>query len=297
MIKKKNRRKKIRFFFKRFEKSNISNKFYKYKSFQTSKSFGGLRTKGLIKKSIKDYPLISIVMPNYKSLNIKKSINSVINQNYPNIELIVVDGDSGFSTVKIFKNYDNEIDFWLSEKDQGMWHAWNKGFKLAKGDYVGVVDSSNILYPNAIATLVKYIKKFKKIDFVCGTIIKDGKKYGGFRPEDIYKQFNIIPSSVVGFYIKLKSLKKAGLLNLKYKVQADYDLLYRLIVKKKFKGISTRGKEIFGDLGRSGFSKKHSFFKLLFNELRIRFNNGQNIFILIYIFLGRSIKKFISFNK
>ena len=101
---------------------------------------------------------------------------------------------------------------------------------------------------------------------------------------------------MVGFYIKLKSLKKAGFLNIKYKIQADYDLLYRLIVKKRFKGISTKGNEIFGDLGKSGFSKKRSFFKTLFNELKIRFNNGQNIFILIYIFLGRSTKKFINFN-
>ena len=64
----------------------------------------------------------------------------------------------------------------------------------------------------------------------------------GFRPRDIRKQFNIIPSSVVGFYIKRKSLKKVGLLNLKYKIQSDYDLIYRMIVTHNLKGIGKRRK-------------------------------------------------------
>ena len=47
---------------------------------------------------------------------------------------------------------------WISEKDKGMWDAWNKGFTLARGSFVGIVDSSNILYPNALEILKKYIK-------------------------------------------------------------------------------------------------------------------------------------------
>ena len=110
--------------------------------------------------------------------------------------------------------------------------------------------------------LSNYIKEDSKLDFVCGTVKKDGKIYGGFNPEKIMTKFNIIPSSVVGFFIKRSSLKKVGYLNLKYKIQADYDLLYRMIVKHNLKGINSSGKEVFGDLGSSGFSKKHSFLKL-----------------------------------
>ena len=107
----------------------------------------------------------------------------------------------------------------------------------------------------------------------------------------IYTKFNIIPSSVVGFYIKNSSLKKVGYLNLKYKIQADYDLLYRMIVKHKLKGINSMGKEVFGDLGDSGFSKKHNFFETLLNEIKIRNDNGQNKLILIYIIIGKSLTK------
>ena len=217
-------------------------------------------------------------MPNYKSKYLEKSIKSILNQNYKNIELIVVDGDSGKETIQILKKYNNKIDFWLSEKDKGMWDAWNKGLKLANGRFVGIVDSSNKLYPNAMKILSTYILKDETLDFVCGAVKKDGKIYGGFNPKKIVRKFNIIPSSVVGF-IKRSSLKKVGYLNLKYKIQADYDLLYRMIVKHNLKGTHSSGKEVFGDLGNSGFSKNHSFWKVLSNEIIIRNDNGQvNLF-------------------
>ena len=64
----------------------------------------------------------------------------------------------------------------------------------------------------------------------------------------------------MGFFIKLKSLKKVGLYNIKYKINSDYDLIYRLIEIYKMKGLSINIKKVFGSLGDSGFSKKHSFF-------------------------------------
>ena len=264
------------------------------KKFSSSAKLGGLWLQSFQKKDKKNHPLISIIMPNYKSNNLENSIRSVLSQSYKNIELILVDGDSGKKTIKILMKYDNKIDFWLSEKDQGMWDAWNKGFKLANGKFVGIVDSSNILYPNAMKFLLRYIKKNNKLDFVCGTVKKDGKIYGGFNPEKIMMKFNIIPSSVVGFFIKRSSLKRVGYLNLKYKIQADYDLLYRMIVKHNLKGINSSGSEVFGDLGSSGFSKKHSFLKTLLNEIKIRNDNGQNKISLLYIIIGRSLKKFLN---
>jgi len=264
------------------------------KKFSENAKFGGLWFKSLKKKDKKKNPLISIIMPNYKSKYLEKSIKSVLNQNYKNIELIVVDGDSGKETIQILKKYNNKIDFWISEKDKGMWDAWNKGFKLANGRFVGIVDSSNELYPNAMKILSVYITQDESLDFVCGTVKKDGRIYGGFNPEKIVRKFDIIPSSVVGFFIKRSSLKKVGYLNLKYKIQADYDLLYRMIVKHKLKGVNSSGKEVFGDLGNSGFSKRHSFWKALSNEIIIRNNNGQNKFILLYIIIGRSLKKFFN---
>ena len=67
--------------------------------------------------------------------------------------------------------------------------------------------------------------------------------------------------------------------------------MYRIIVKHKLKGIHTKGTEIFGDLGDSGFSNKHSYFKKLFSEAIIRFNNNQNILTILYIIIGKSLTK------
>jgi hypothetical protein len=152
--------------------------------------------------------------------------------------------------------------------------------------------------------LKEYIIENEKLDFLCGTVKKDNRVYAGFRPNDIYKQFNIIPSTVVGFYIRLTSLKKVGLLNINYKIQSDYDWLYRMIVKNKMKGIRTKNEEIFGDLGESNFSSRFSFFSGLLNELKIRLHNKQNIAALLYIFLGRMvmrlwkiIRKLLKFKK
>jgi len=295
LIKIKNKLGKTRIFFREFEKKKSKKeKFITHKFLKKNKSsnFGGLRFKNFFKRGLKDKPLISIIMPNFKCKDLEVAIKSVLKQNYENLELIVIDGGSGLETLKILKFYEKDIDIWVSEKDKGMWDAWNKGYMLANGDYVGIVDSSNILYSNSMNILVKYIKHFSEYDFICGTVKKDNKIYAGFRPQDINIQFNIIPSSVVGFFIKLNSLKKTGLLNIKYKIQADYDLLYRVVVKNKMKGKATKSSEIFGDLGDSNFSLQHDFFNKLKNEISIRFNNGQNIFSLIYIILGRSIMKF-----
>ncbi len=264
------------------------------KKFSKNAKLGGLWLKSFQKKDRKNHPLISVIMPNYKSNNLEKAIKSVLSQSYKNIELILIDGNSGKKTINTLKKYNNKIDFWLSEKDNGIWDAWNKGFKLANGKFVGIVDSSNKLYPNAMKFLSNYIKDDNKLDFVCGTVKKDGRIYGGFNPEKIMTKFNIIPSSVVGFFIKRSSLKKVGYLNLKYKIQSDYDLLYRMIVKHNLKGVNSSGSEVFGDLGRSGFSKKHNFFKTLFNEIKIRNDNGQNKTSLIYIIIGRSFIKFLN---
>ena len=230
-------------------------------------------------------------MPNFKEKNLLNAVSSISIQNYENLELIIIDGNSGSETTSILKDKDDEIDIWISENDNGLWDAWNKGFKLARGDFVGVVDSSNLLYENSMNILKNYIIKNKETDFICGTVKKGSKIYSGFRPEDIRKQFNIIPSSVVGFYIKVKSLKKVGLLNLKYKIQSDYDLIYRMIVTHNLKGIRTKSDEVFGSSGDGGFSTKHGFFKALFNELKIRLDNNQSLIFLIYIFFGRTFMK------
>ena len=265
------------------------------------KNFGGLRYKNFFKSSLKDKPLISIVTPNFKSPYLEKTIISILKQKYENLELIIIDADSGDETVQILKKYDDQIDLWVSEKDNGLWDGWNKGLEFANGDYIGILDSTSTFDINAIKHLMKYVKKYPEADCIFGTIKKGDKIYAGYRPKDITLRFNIYPSCVIGFFIKKNSLKKLGLYNTKYKIHSDYDLIYRLIVKEKMIGVPTEGDEIFGAFGEVGISAGYSFFQRLFSELKIRYDNNQNIFIILFIFFGRcykqTLKNILKFKK
>ena len=112
------------------------------------------------------YPKISIVMPSYNQVKyIERSILSVLNQNYPNFELIIIDGGSNDGTVDIIKKYNDKIHFWSSEKDKGQSDALNKGFKNCSGEFYGWLNSDDIYLPDTFEILGHLFKKklYKKI--------------------------------------------------------------------------------------------------------------------------------------
>ena len=108
----------------------------------------------------KNLEKISIVMPSYNKADfIERSILSVLNQNYPNIELIIIDGGSTDGTVEIIKKYEQYITFWVSEKDQGQSDALNKGFKHCTGSIYGFLNSDDVYLPDAFKYSSLVLKK------------------------------------------------------------------------------------------------------------------------------------------
>ena len=113
-------------------------------------------------------PKISIVMPSYNQVKfIERSILSVLNQNYPNIELIIIDCESKDGTIEIIKHYETHIAYWVSEQDKGQSDALNKGFKLCSGEIYGWLNSDDIYLPDAFTHVLKAFEKHpnKKIVF------------------------------------------------------------------------------------------------------------------------------------
>lgn len=114
-------------------------------------------------------PKISIVTPSFNQGEfIEETILSVINQDYPNIEYIIIDGGSTDNTVEIIKKYEKKLAYWVSEKDSGQSEAINKGFKRATGDIVCWINSDDILMPGAIDKVVKHFENDQDLDFLNG---------------------------------------------------------------------------------------------------------------------------------
>lgn len=111
-----------------------------------------------INNKINDDYLVSVVMPSFnQDKYIEKSILSVINQNYNNIELIIIDGGSTDKTISIIKKYEKYVNYWISEKDYGQSDALNKGFKISNGEILCWLNSDDLLLPDAIKTAVKLL--------------------------------------------------------------------------------------------------------------------------------------------
>lgn len=111
----------------------------------------------------KNYPLVTVITPTYNRASfLEETILSVLSQNYPNLEYIVLDDGSTDNSVKVIEKYKDKI-IWESHKNTGEVQTVNKGFSMAHGEIIGVVNSDDPLLPGAIREIVKYMKENPKI--------------------------------------------------------------------------------------------------------------------------------------
>ena len=236
--------------------------------------------------------IITVVKDNEDK--IEKCIKSVINQSYKNIEYIIIDGNSSDNTKTIIQKYIDRINIFISEKDNVIWDAMNKGINLATGDIIGFLNSDDFYYPDAIQTVVHYFNQ-KKIDFLFGTV-KKYKLMHKFNPKIIRWSFGFYTSHSVGFFIKLKKHKEIGNYNSKF-LSADLDFFYKMIINYKLKGSSTNKKEILGEFSKGGYSSKVNYLDHLNDLNLIRLNNHQNkifVYLLYYIKIIKKPLKFLN---
>ena len=217
---------------------------------------------------------------------LEKNILSVINQNYKNYEHIIIDGKSTDKTIDIVNKYENKIKYFISEKDKGLYDAMNKGIKKSTGDIIGILNSDDIYYKKSLVVVNNYFNKYKDLDFLFGSVHKHRLLYG-YEPHKIKWTFGFYSTHSIGFFIKKDAQKKVGFYNIKYKYSADYDLFYRLIVKKKMIGIATKKNEVFGRFRSGGLSSRIRYVDFLKECTQIRLDNGQNFFLVYLIFFAR----------
>jgi len=239
--------------------------------------------------------LFSIITVCLNQKKIKDNINSLRKQTCRNFEHIVIDGGSTDGTLDIIKKNSKLIDYWVSNKDRGIYDAMNKGIKKAKGDIIGILNADDIYYKNALKIVKKYFEE-KKIDFLFGTVKKD-KILRGFWPKKIGWKFNIYTAHSGGFFITKKAQFKVGLYDLRFKHSSDRDFIYRMIVHHKLKGTYTNKSEIVAKFDLHGISSRVSFMDRLIEESRIRIKNKQNIFFVIILFFLNIANKLYNLAK
>ena len=210
-----------------------------------------------------EHPLVSIITPSFnQSRYVEATINSVLSQDYPNIEYLIVDGGSQDGTVEIIKKYEDKLAWWASEKDKGQTDAINKGFARAKGEILAWLNSDDTYEPGAISAAVKYLQEHPQVGLVygdCNFINEDGRVIGKFGSaqtnQHLLRQGYVhIPQQTMFFRADL--WKKVGPLDPSFYFAMDYDLWTRISAHAELKYVPqtwanfrlhTTGKTIVAD--------------------------------------------------
>jgi glycosyltransferase involved in cell wall biosynthesis len=201
---------------------------------------GGLRTQGYFKRSEPEKPLITIVTVVFNGEKyLEETILSVINQTYDNVEYIIVDGGSTDGTRDIIQKYEHAIDYWVSEKDGGIYDAMNKGIDLASGEWINFMNTGDGFYSDKVLEIVFLDSDFVLYDIVYGNhqvIYPSGRirlvKAGLIKNLSKGSQFCHQASFVKNIY------HKAHKFNSRTKIVADFEFFYNAWKHNaKFKGV------------------------------------------------------------
>jgi GT2 family glycosyltransferase len=195
-------------------------------------------------------PLITIVTPVYNGAKyLEETILSIINQSYKNIQYIIIDGNSTDESLKIIKKFSNKIDYFISEKDNGMYDALIKGFSRGKGKYFAWLNSDDLYFNDAIEKAISVMEK-NKFEWMVGapTVLVNQKTI--FRRIYHYPTWIIanglttpcywgyIPQESTIFTRKLYN--NCGGLNKKLKYAGDFDLWKKFSKKTSLNSVDIR---------------------------------------------------------
>jgi glycosyltransferase involved in cell wall biosynthesis len=186
---------------------------------------------------------ITLITVSYNSAaTIRDTIESVLTQNYPDIEYIIIDGKSKDETVSIIRSFGNKITQWISEPDKGIYDAMNKGLRMATGEVIGMLNSDDFYASPEIISIVARAFEDTSVDAVFGDLVfvdplnlkKVVRTYSSKRwhPKKFARGF--MPAHPT-FFVRSKYYNQHGLFKTDYKIAADYELLIRFLYVHKLK--------------------------------------------------------------
>ena len=188
------------------------------------------------------YPRISVIVPSYNQAQfLESTILSILNQNYPNTEIIVMDGGSQDGSVELIQKYEPYLSFWVSEPDNGQSCAINRGFERASGDVFAWQNSDDLYLPGFFHTVATSMRVYPQAHLLLGniyTIDEDdriiwGSRFPPFSVSDlIYRNWNLSSQAV---FVRRQIVEKVGPLREDIHVGFDWDWFIRVgqAVKRK----------------------------------------------------------------
>lgn len=259
-----------------------------------NKKSGGLRTKGCEKNSISETPLISVVTVVFNgAATLEHTIRSVIEQSYGNVEYIIVDGGSTDGTLGIIQKYEGNIDYWVSEKDAGIYDAMNKAIGLASGDYYVVVGCDDELFADGLQQVVDAHLAGGGVDFVVASMFLGSRLRTGMRPKRGWLGAHaMVNGHSVGMLIRTKVHEKIGLYSTSYKLASD-----ALMIKKLFysglRGVASG--VIMGRFGLEGASNSN-LGRGLCEGFLVQIETEKFKSLQVLIFIARLFKNMFRFR-
>jgi glycosyltransferase involved in cell wall biosynthesis len=196
------------------------------------------------------FPKISIIIPTLNQARfIEETIQSVLSQNYPNLELIVLDGGSTDNTLEILQKYSGALS-WISEPDNGQVDAINKGLKMATGEIVAYLNSDDVYTPNALMTVGKYFADHPNTQILTGKCVNMDENGVETRSLiKLYKNFWLLLGidqflmildyvSQPSTFWRTELIHSIGFFDARYHNAMDYDYWLRVTQKYKLRFIN-----------------------------------------------------------
>ena len=228
---------------------------------------------------------ISIVTVTYNDFEtIEQTIKSVLNQNYYDLEYIVIDGGSTDGTLKILDRYKSKFKYFKSSNDKGVYDAMNKGIAQASGDLIGFVNGGDFIYENTLHNINELFAKQKSnflfsvadIDYIDNNNNIVGTKICRSKEQILKRKYLEMPTNHLGIFVPLKAFKEHGLFDLRFKHRADFLFVLKLM-REGYEPLNIRKK--IGAFRLGGISGGYSTFLENYKIIRIV---GGNFLLAFY---------------
>lgn len=177
-------------------------------------------------------PLVSIITVTLNAEEtLDRTIQSVINQTYKNLEYIIIDGGSKDRTVDIITKHGHRIDHWISEPDHGISDAFNKGISCAHGEIIGILNASDWYELDTVSEVARAFKQRPDVDVVCGWLQywRGGRQDYVFtsNPTHIMKEMTVNHPTM---FVRRSAYEKLGSFRIDFRYAMDYEFILRLVV-------------------------------------------------------------------